>query len=309
MTAALVKIAGQCDGVRCDMAMLILPEVFERTWNIKAPPFWPAAIRRVREQVPGFLFLAEVYWDLEWTLQQQGFDYTYDKRLYDRLRAGHARPVREHLPRGARLSNEARPVSREPRRAARGGDILHGRSQGSGRHLVPGPGAALLSPGPVRGPQDTGLASLVPRAHRATGPRVDSVLRLAPGSLAQARRPRGPVAIARVHPGVGRELDVGRLPRVRVAGAGRRASPRHGQLCAQPGPVLCPAAVRGSRRQSMPAGRSAGSAGLRSRWHRPAIPRPVPGRCALAGIGLRAVEDERRDRVERRQVESEHVAA
>jgi len=47
--------------------------------------------------VPGFLFLAEVYWDLEWTLQQQGFDYTYDKRLYDRLEEGHARPVREHL--------------------------------------------------------------------------------------------------------------------------------------------------------------------------------------------------------------------
>jgi hypothetical protein len=41
--------------------------------------------------------MAEVYWDLEWTLQQQGFNYTYDKRLYDRLRDGHARPVREHL--------------------------------------------------------------------------------------------------------------------------------------------------------------------------------------------------------------------
>jgi hypothetical protein len=41
--------------------------------------------------------MAEVYWDLEWTLQQQGFDYTYDKRLYDRLHEGHARPVREHF--------------------------------------------------------------------------------------------------------------------------------------------------------------------------------------------------------------------
>jgi hypothetical protein len=41
--------------------------------------------------------MAEVYWDLEWTLQQQGFDYTYDKRLYDRLREGHATPVRDHL--------------------------------------------------------------------------------------------------------------------------------------------------------------------------------------------------------------------
>ncbi len=97
MIAELLKIAGQCDGVRCDMAMLILPEVFERTWGIQAQPFWPRATRRVRERVPDFCFMAEVYWDLEWTLQQQGFDYTYDKRLYDRLLVGHARPVREHF--------------------------------------------------------------------------------------------------------------------------------------------------------------------------------------------------------------------
>jgi glycosidase len=97
MSVELEKIADRCDGVRCDMAMLILPEVFGRTWGRTPPAFWPAAIRRVRERVPGFRFVAEVYWDLEWTLQQQGFDYTYDKRLYDRLREGNARPVREHL--------------------------------------------------------------------------------------------------------------------------------------------------------------------------------------------------------------------
>ena len=33
MIGELVKIAGQCDGVRCDMAMLVLPDVFERTWG------------------------------------------------------------------------------------------------------------------------------------------------------------------------------------------------------------------------------------------------------------------------------------
>jgi glycosidase len=97
MMRELGKIASQCDGVRCDMAMLILPDVFERTWGREPRPFWPRAISLVRERVPDFCFMAEVYWDLEWTLQQQGFDYTYDKRLYDRLREGHARPVREHL--------------------------------------------------------------------------------------------------------------------------------------------------------------------------------------------------------------------
>jgi len=97
MIGELTKIAGQCDGVRCDMGMLVLPEVFERTWGLQAQPFWPQATQRVRQRVPDFCFMAEVYWDLEWTLQQQGFDYTYDKRLYDRLHAGPARPVREHF--------------------------------------------------------------------------------------------------------------------------------------------------------------------------------------------------------------------
>ena len=105
MTGELLKIAGQCDGVRCDMAMLVLPEVFERTWGRRAPSFWPNATERVRQRVPGFCFMAEVYWDLEWTMQQQGFDYAYDKRLYDRLREGHARPVREHLCAGLDYQN------------------------------------------------------------------------------------------------------------------------------------------------------------------------------------------------------------
>ena len=81
---------------RCDMAMLVLPDVFERTWGIRAVLLAEGDPVRAA-QASGLSFLAEVYWDMEWTLQQQGFDYTYDKRLYDRLREHHARPVREHL--------------------------------------------------------------------------------------------------------------------------------------------------------------------------------------------------------------------
>ena len=92
MKNELVRIAGQCDGVRCDMAMLMLPYVFEKTWGRKAKSFWPQAIMAARQQYPGFCLMAEVYWDMEWTLQQLGFDYTYDKRLYDRLVEGHAKP-------------------------------------------------------------------------------------------------------------------------------------------------------------------------------------------------------------------------
>jgi Alpha amylase, catalytic domain len=97
MRDELTRIAGQCDGVRCDMAMLVLPDVFERTWGRRPEPFWSRVIPQVRDKVPGFCFMAEVYWDREWTTQQEGFDYAYDKRLYDRLREGHTRPVREHF--------------------------------------------------------------------------------------------------------------------------------------------------------------------------------------------------------------------
>jgi hypothetical protein len=97
MVSELANIAEMCEGVRCDMAMLILPDVFERTWGMRPAAFWPDAIDRTRARQPGFIFMAEIYWDLEWELQQQGFDYTYDKRLYDRLREGQAQPVRDHF--------------------------------------------------------------------------------------------------------------------------------------------------------------------------------------------------------------------
>lgn len=134
----LSAISEQCDGVRCDMAMLPLPEVVARTWGDRARPadgsapvngsFWPAAIEHVRRRRPDFVFMAEVYWDLEWTLQQQGFDYTYDKRLYDRLRAQDAATVRDHLRAGLdyqRRSARFLENHDEPRAAATFPDRVH----------------------------------------------------------------------------------------------------------------------------------------------------------------------------------------
>jgi hypothetical protein len=96
------QIADQCDGVRCDMAMLMMSDVFERTWGPRAgarpaEDYWPTLIPAVRSRHPEFRFLAEAYWDLEWALQQQGFDYCYDKKLYDRMEHGDAESVRQHL--------------------------------------------------------------------------------------------------------------------------------------------------------------------------------------------------------------------
>lgn len=95
-------IADQCDGVRCDMAMLMMNDIFQRTWGERAgsrpeQDYWPELIGAARAAHPGFLFMAEAYWDLEWELQQQGFDFCYDKKLYDRLEHGQVDAVRGHL--------------------------------------------------------------------------------------------------------------------------------------------------------------------------------------------------------------------
>jgi glycosidase len=99
---ALSDIAEQCDGVRCDMAMLLMNSIFERTWGSRAGPkpdsdYWPQVIPAVKTRNPDFRFIAEAYWDLEWELQRQGFDFCYDKRLYDRLEHDPAESVRLHL--------------------------------------------------------------------------------------------------------------------------------------------------------------------------------------------------------------------
>lgn len=96
MREQLLGAARHADGLRCDMAMLLLPDVFERTWGRTAESFWPAAIDAVRSRHPSFRFLAEVYWGREADLLAQGFDDTYDKGLYDRL-AGDPRAVAGHL--------------------------------------------------------------------------------------------------------------------------------------------------------------------------------------------------------------------
>jgi hypothetical protein len=96
----LLDIADQCDGVRCDMVMLLVNRIFGLTWKRTEQPaleFWAEVIPTVRAQFPDFVFMAEVYWNMEYELQALGFDFTYDKRLYDRLRHEPVSAVRDHL--------------------------------------------------------------------------------------------------------------------------------------------------------------------------------------------------------------------
>jgi hypothetical protein len=103
LTDNLLKISKLCDGLRCDMVMLMLNKVFKNTWGRyvteSAPQeeFWPQAIRAVKADAPLFVFGAEVYWGLEWEVQEIGFDYTYDKILYDRLLMSSPQDILGHL--------------------------------------------------------------------------------------------------------------------------------------------------------------------------------------------------------------------
>ncbi|NJC88866.1 MAG: alpha-amylase [Desulfuromonas sp.] len=156
-TAATVNaIAGQCDGVRCDMAMLMMNDIFQRTWGERAgdrpeQDYWPELIGAVRAKHPGFLFMAEAYWDLEWQLQQQGFDYCYDKQLYDRLEHGPAPAVRGHLQ--ADMTYQEKLVRfienhDEPRAAAA---FPAGRQRAAAVTALTLPGAKLLHEGQLTG--------------------------------------------------------------------------------------------------------------------------------------------------------------
>lgn len=102
VVATISEIAEQCDGIRCDMAMLMMNTVFERTWGARAgvkpaADYWTTVIAAIKGRHREFRFIAEAYWDLEWELQQQGFDHCYDKKLYDRMEHTSAENVRLHL--------------------------------------------------------------------------------------------------------------------------------------------------------------------------------------------------------------------
>ncbi len=111
MTDILCGMARQVDGVRCDMAMLVLreqirnhrhPEMSDSQFQEAMPKeFWTDAIQEAKKVNPNFVFIAETYWALEGYLQQIGFDYTYNKPLYEAVcsafHSGHAEGLMNFL--------------------------------------------------------------------------------------------------------------------------------------------------------------------------------------------------------------------
>jgi glycosidase len=153
----LLDIAALCDGVRCDMAMLLVNDIFEQTWGdfIDDPTpetdFWPEIIPAVKQKYPDFLLMAEVYWNMEHHLQQQDFDYTYDKPLYDRIMAGDPAGIRLHLQADSRYQDRlVRFIENhdEPRAAATLGTTS---SRAAAALICTLPGAVLLHDGQLSG--------------------------------------------------------------------------------------------------------------------------------------------------------------
>ncbi|HEY1097823.1 MAG TPA: alpha-amylase family glycosyl hydrolase [Myxococcota bacterium] len=179
MLEQLQKIADKCDGVRCDMAMLILNDVFAKTWaHVPAidahgqpvsPPadeFWWTAIAAVKAAHPGFVFLAEAYWDLEDSLCDLGFDWAYDKTLYDLVVHGNA-AANGHLRRlGDRNARRAHFIENhdEPRAAVA---IDPRRHAAAALLTLALPGLRFLHDGELEGRRRFARIQLVRRADEA----------------------------------------------------------------------------------------------------------------------------------------------
>jgi glycosidase len=124
MIGELREIARHCDGVRCDMAMLQLTDIFENVWGRlvggAARPqkeFWAEA----HAAVPELILLAECYWGTESRLLDLGFSYVYDKELYDEVRDTRIGDVRGRLGLGLEFNTQRAHFLEnhdEPRRAS-----------------------------------------------------------------------------------------------------------------------------------------------------------------------------------------------
>lgn len=196
MIGMLRGIATRCDGVRCDMAMLVLADVFARTWS-QAPPvpdedrargeFWSEAIAAVRRESQDFLFVAEAYWGLEGRLEELGFDYTYDKTLYDHLVHARASEAQQHLASlgPARLARGVHFLENhdEPRAAASFASEAHRAAALLALGL---PGMRLLHDGQLEGARRFARVQLGRRAEEPADPQIvelyGALLAALPGS-------------------------------------------------------------------------------------------------------------------------------
>lgn len=161
MVDTLRWISQYADGVRCDMAMLVLRDYIRHQWFPLAPDswfngrmpgeFWDEAISEVKKLRPDFKFIAEAYWDKEAQLHHLGFDLTYEKRLYDALVAHDSRLVTERLARDLSLMRSSVYFieNHDEQRAAT--VFSHADNLASAALILSLPGSALIHEGQMEG--------------------------------------------------------------------------------------------------------------------------------------------------------------
>ena len=304
----LSRIADRCDGARCDMAMLPLNAVFERTWGARVgrPPrteYWSEVIAEVRSRHPAFTLIAEAYWDLEWNLHQLGFDLCYDKRLYDRLRGGDAGGVQLHelaaLPYQQRLLRFVE--NHDEARAAATFPAARGRAAAVVAATVPGvmllhhgqlEGARGAAPGPARAP-----------ARRSGGRRAPRLLPYPAEGGVRPHLPRGGLAAARAS-GLAGQPQLSQAGGLVVAARGGPAS-GGGEPLRRLGPGSGAARLARSLRLPVAPQRRLLGRPLPTRRPRAARPRPV---CGPAPLGVPRAEDVRVVSCQRSAVSLPHPA-
>ena len=199
-----------------------------RTWGSPAAAVWPAIAARARAGAR-LLLMAEVYWDLEWNLQHQGFDSTYDKRLYDRLQEGtpggpgHSAAGLGFQDKLARfLENHD-----EPRAAANSPGGMH-RAAAFITYLAPG--LRFFHQGQSRAERNASRPTS--SAARTNPPMGSSKSFLRPPTRrpSSADRPRRPMAVARTRPRLGWQPDPRLLPGFRLARPEGRINYRRREL-------------------------------------------------------------------------------
>ena len=102
----LLRVSKLCDGVRCDMAMIVIKRLFQQSWGELLPigglaqwnePFWTETIQQVKNIHPDFKFIAECYWHTETEMLSYGFDFVYDKEFLDKIKSQNIQEIKVHL--------------------------------------------------------------------------------------------------------------------------------------------------------------------------------------------------------------------
>jgi hypothetical protein len=207
MREVLHSLAARCDGLRCDMAMLLLNHIFTRNWaripgKQTAPSeFWERAIREIKSLVPGFQFIGEVYWDCEAALQALGFDYTYDKSIYDLLMSNPAAGIQRYLSSRSAAFHQASLHFLENHDEIRVASALALEQHRAAAFLVFGlPGMALVHDGQLTGAVHRVPVQLGCRPRHPVNPAIQALYREVFVALTTHGIGRGTGSVPRVLP-------------------------------------------------------------------------------------------------------------